>query len=112
MKKLRILITFLGLLALSNFALAQAPSISIVINSTTSFPLYSGRVGDAITLSGLNFGTSVSTNVVKFGNGTITSTVTAASLGSSITVNVPSGAFTGYRSEEHTSELQSLTNLV
>ena len=61
---------------------AQAPSI-------TSFSPVSGPVGTTVTITGINFSTTASNNIVFFG--AVKATVSAASA-ASLTVKVPAGA--------------------
>jgi hypothetical protein len=64
-----------------------------VTPAITSFSPTAGEVGSTVTITGTNFSTTLSDNIVKF-NGT-TATVTAATA-TSLSVIVPSGATDGY----------------
>jgi hypothetical protein len=76
-----------------NSLTGTGPVFSIIPPPTiTSITPASGKVGDAVTIVGTNFGTTISENTVKF-NGT-TSVVTSASSTQLITT-VPAGATTG-----------------
>ena len=83
-----------ALLALGGGPASSSPGINTPNASATitSFTPTSGAVGSTVRITGTNFNTAVSTNVVKF-NGT-TATVTAATL-TELTVSVPTGARTG-----------------
>lgn len=77
----------------SNSETTTGPTFTYVLPPTISAisPL-SGKVGDAVTITGTNFSTTSTENVVSF-NGTA-ATVTTVSA-TSITVTVPTGATTG-----------------
>ncbi|WP_026903893.1 FG-GAP-like repeat-containing protein [Pedobacter glucosidilyticus] len=73
---------FFTLIFFSRTLLAQMPTI-------TSFSPVNGKPGDAVTITGTNFNTTTTNNVVFFG--ATKATVTAANA-TSLTVTVPSGA--------------------
>jgi RHS repeat-associated protein len=68
-----------------SFTVVPAPSI-------TNLSISSGAVGAAVTITGLNFGSTQGTSTVKFNSTVATVTTWSAS---SIAVTVPSGATTG-----------------
>lgn len=76
-----------GLLVVYENLIPSSPSPTI-----TSFTPSSGPVGMMVTITGTNFSTTPSANVVKF-NGTLAAV--SASTSTSITTVVPSGATTG-----------------
>lgn len=76
----------IGLIGLSHKAYAQAPSISAFVPN-------SGPVGSTVTITGTNFNTTPTNNVVFFG--AMQATVSAATA-TQLSVNVPTGATHDY----------------
>ncbi|MBI1769594.1 MAG: VCBS repeat-containing protein [Bacteroidetes bacterium] len=69
----------------NTIASAAAPTI-------TSFSPQSGAIGTTVTITGTNFSTTTTNNIVKFGG---TTSAVTASTATSITTSVPTGATTG-----------------
>ena len=78
----KLLLSFLSLIILTGSLFGQVPTI-------TSFSPSSAEVGDAVTITGTNFSTTASDNIIYFGG--IKATVNSATA-NSLNVTVPSGS--------------------
>lgn len=68
------------------------PQAVVLPATITAINPTSGKAGDVVTITGTNFGTTISDNLVKF-NGTVATVKTATA--TVLTIEVPSGATTG-----------------
>ena len=83
-------------------------TVTIPPHTITSINPISGIVGTSVTISGTNFNTTASNNIVKF-NGT-TATISATPTTTSIITNVPVGATTGKITVEVAGQIATSTS--